>query len=77
MARKLARRPWGLGPRYKVLTNAELRNANFRRNARAARVKPSLHTKDWYYGLSKIWTVDCLTRGRGSKCLEHLQPIMD
>ena len=61
----------------KFFTNAELRNANFRRNARAARVKPSLHTKDWYYGLSKIWTVDCLTRGRGSKCLEHLQPIMD
>ena len=59
------------------LTNAELRNANFRRNARAVGVKPSLHTKDWYYGLSKIWTVDCLTRGRGSKCLEHLQPIMD
>ena len=59
------------------LTNAELRNANFPRNARAVRVKPSLHTKDWYYGLSKIWTVDCLTRGRGSKCLEHLQPIMD
>ena len=26
--------------------NAKLRNANFRRNARADRVKPSLHTKD-------------------------------